>query len=70
MLGLTIGVVFAAEMGNSAVESLVDLLAPEYHERAKVAKDAAAGAVLTLAIAAVAVGLCLFGPPLCAALGG
>jgi diacylglycerol kinase len=70
MLGLTIGAIFSAEMGNSAVESLVDLLSPDYQERAKIAKDVAAGAVLTLAIAAVAVGLCLLGPPLYAALRG
>lgn len=64
VLVLTIGVVMAAEMLNTAVEALVDLVSPEYHPLAKIAKDAAAGAVLWLAIAAVVVGLLILGPPL------
>lgn len=64
VLAVTIGSVFAAELVNTSLESLVDLVSPEYHERAKVAKDAAAGAVLATALAAVAVGACIFGPPL------
>lgn len=47
---LCIGIVFSAEMMNTAVERLVDLASPEYHPLAKLAKDAAAGAVLTIAI--------------------
>jgi diacylglycerol kinase len=39
-------------------------MSPEWHERAKVAKDVSAGAVLLLAITAVAVGLLILGPPL------
>ncbi len=64
ILAITIGVVFAAETLNTAVESLVDLVSPEYHPQAKIAKDAAAGAVLLLAIAAVGVGLLVLGVPL------
>ena len=64
ILALTIGVVFAAEILNTAVEALVDLVSPEYHDLAKVAKDAAAGAVMALAIAAIAVGLLVLGVPL------
>lgn len=56
ILILTIGVVFVAEILNTAVEKLVDLVSPDYHPLAKVAKDAAAGAVLAAAIIAVAVG--------------
>jgi diacylglycerol kinase len=68
ILILTIGAVGVGETINTAVEALVDLLSPEYHERAKVAKDVAAGAVLLLAITAVVVGLCVLGPPLWARL--
>lgn len=55
-----IGAVLAAEIINSALESVVDLCSPDYHELARRAKDMAAGAVLVLAIAAVAVGVVIF----------
>ena len=54
-LVLSLFLVLAAEVTNSALEALVDLLAPERHERARAAKDAAAAAVLLLAVGAVAV---------------
>ncbi|MBC8112797.1 MAG: diacylglycerol kinase family protein [Candidatus Saccharimonas sp.] len=64
ILLLTIGAVCAGETINTTVEALVDLLSPEWHERAKVAKDVSAGAVLLLAVTAIAVGLIVLGPPL------
>lgn len=64
VLALTIGAVLAGETINTTVEALVDLMSPEWHERAKVAKDVSAGAVLLLALTAIAVGLLLLGPPL------
>jgi len=64
MLALAIGAVLAGEAINTTVEALVDLLEPEFHERAKIAKDVAAGAVLLLAATAVVVGLLVLGPPL------
>jgi diacylglycerol kinase len=64
ILVLTIGAVCAGETINTTVEALVDLMSPEWHERAKVAKDVSAGAVLLLAITAVIVGLLVLGPPL------
>lgn len=68
ILLLTIGAVCAGETINTTVEALVDLLSPEWHERAKVAKDVSAGAVLLLGITAIAVGLLVLGPPLWTAL--
>lgn len=68
VLVLTIGMVFIAEFVNTVVESLVDLTSPEIHPLARVAKDVASGAVLVLAIVAVAVGLLILGPPLYARL--
>jgi diacylglycerol kinase len=47
--------VLAAESANTALEALVDLHAPGTDERARIAKDAAAGAVLALAAASVVV---------------
>ncbi len=64
VLALTIGLVFGAEMLNSVAELAVDLLTNRYHPMAKAAKDAGAGAVLVAAIAAVGVGIAIFGPRL------
>lgn len=64
ILVLTIGAVGAGETINTTVEALVDLMSPEWHERAKVAKDVSAGAVLLLAITAIVVGLLILGPPM------
>jgi diacylglycerol kinase len=62
ILALTIGTVFSAEMLNTVAELAVDLLTQHYHPMAKVAKDVGAGAVLVAAIAAVGVGVAIFGP--------
>ena len=62
ILALTIGFVFSAEMINTVAELAVDLLTQHYHPMAKVAKDVGAGAVLVAAIAAVGVGVAIFGP--------
>ncbi len=64
ILILTIGAVVASETINTTVEALVDLLSPEWNERAKIAKDVSAGAVLILALTAVVVGVLILGPPL------
>ncbi len=50
-----VGLVLAAEVANSALEHLVDLVTRTPDERARAAKDAAAGAVLVLAAGSVAV---------------
>lgn len=64
VLLLTFGLVFSAEMINTVAELAVDLLTQRRHPLAKVAKDAAAGAVLVTALAAVGVGIAIFGPRL------
>ncbi|MDQ6694572.1 MAG: diacylglycerol kinase family protein [Chloroflexota bacterium] len=60
--------VMSAELVNSMVEALVDLVSPGYHPLAKVSKDVAAGVVLLTAIGSVIVGLFIFGPRLLAVL--
>jgi diacylglycerol kinase len=70
ILALTIGVVLSVEIINTVAELAVDLLTQRYHPLAKAAKDAAAGAVLIAAIAAVAVGIAIFGPRVWALLFG
>lgn len=64
ILALAMGLVLAGEMGNTVVETVVDLASPEFHELARVAKDVAASTVLVTALTAVAVGLFILGPPL------
>ena len=49
---------------NSSIESLADLVSPEYNEIIKKTKDLAAGAVLIMAIAAAIVGSIIFFPKL------
>ena len=59
-LCLTIGFVIFAEMINSTVEYIVDLITDKYDDRAKAAKDIAAGGVLIASVVAVIVAFFLF----------
>lgn len=56
--------IIATEMVNSALETFLDSVYPQYNESARRAKDLAAGAVLVLSIAAALIALILFLPPL------
>ena len=56
--------VLVAETVNTAIEKTVDLVTQEQRKLARVAKDAAAGAVLLTALYAVLIGLYVFGPRL------
>ena len=53
--------VWIAEGLNTALERLTDLASPEFHPLAGKAKDVAAGAVLIAVLAAVSIGVILFG---------
>jgi diacylglycerol kinase (ATP) len=59
VLLFTISLVVVAEMFNSAIEAVVDLVSPNYNPMAKFAKDIAAGAVLITTIIAIVVGALL-----------
>jgi len=52
---LTMGGVLALEAVNTAIETIVDLVSPDYHILAKKAKDVAAAAVLLFVFAALGV---------------
>lgn len=56
------GMVVSAELVNSAIETVVDLISPNHHPLAKRAKDIAAGAVLITAITSAIIGLMIFVP--------
>ncbi|MGM8213526.1 diacylglycerol kinase family protein [Virgibacillus sp. W0430] len=62
LLLLTSGIVFIAEMFNSAIERIIDYIKPEIHPMAKLIKDIAASAVLVAAIISVIVGFIIFLP--------
>ncbi len=59
---VAIGMVWVAEIVNTAFEHLCDVVQPEFHVSVKAAKDVAAGAVLVAAVAAAIIGVLVFLP--------
>jgi len=59
-----ISAVFVAEILNSAIEKLADVVSPDFHPKIKIVKDLAAAAVLVAACLALAVGVIIFIPKL------
>ena len=59
---LALSLIWAAEGMNTALERLTDLVSPGFHPLAGMAKDIAAGAVLLASVAAVVIGVIIFGP--------
>ncbi|TGE26802.1 diacylglycerol kinase family protein [Hymenobacter metallicola] len=62
LVSLAIGTVWTAELLNTAIEVVVNLVSPGYHPLAGKAKDIASGAVLMAGFGALGVGLLIFGP--------
>jgi diacylglycerol kinase len=62
MLAFAIGLVFAAELFNSAIENIADHISPERNENIKKVKDLSAAAVLVCAVTAFAIGCLVLGP--------
>ncbi len=52
----------AAELANTAIEEITDLVTKEHRIEAKIAKDVAAGMMLIVAIGASVVGLLIYIP--------
>ena len=59
---LLIGVVWGAEIFNTAIEKLADQVSREQHPLIGQAKDLAAGAVLVICIAAAVCGIIIYRP--------
>lgn len=53
LLSMAIILVLVTEMLNTAIEAAVDMISEEYHPKAKIAKDIAAGVVLVASIGAL-----------------
>lgn len=64
VITIVIALVLMAEAFNTAIETLVDFISPEYDKKAGKIKDIAAGAVLIAAIASAIVGFLVFVPKL------
>lgn len=65
-VAFAVGIVFSAEIFNSAIEDLSDVVCPERDERIKKVKDLSAAAVLVSALTALIVGLVIFIPKIVA----
>ena len=59
---LCFAIVISGELFNTAIETVVDMVMPYKNDKAKIAKDISAGAVLALAIGAAIVGVIIFVP--------
>lgn len=70
LLSFAVTLVLFAELVNTALEVVVDLVSPGYHLLAKRAKDVAAGAVLIASIGAVVMGFFALSRYIFPALGG
>jgi diacylglycerol kinase (ATP) len=64
VLSMAVILVIVTEMLNTAIETAVDMISEEYHPKAKVVKDIAAGVVLIASIGAVILAYLILYPPL------
>ena len=62
IITIAIVIVISAELFNTAIETIVDMVSPQKNEKAKLAKDISAGAVLILAIGSAIVAFIIFLP--------
>jgi diacylglycerol kinase (ATP) len=62
IIALSVIAVLLAEMFNTAIEALVDILSPEFREKARIAKDIAAGSVLVTAFGVAVIGYVVLFP--------
>ncbi len=70
LLTVSITLVLFAEIMNTALEVVVDMVQSEYHPLAKRAKDIAAGGVLVASVGAVVMGYMIFSKPVFDAMTG
>lgn len=59
---LIAGIVLILELINTSLESITDLVSPEIHPKAKIAKDVAAAAVLVASVISILIGAFIFLP--------
>lgn len=66
---LAIGMVLSAELINTAIEAVVDLVTLEIHPLAKIAKDCGSAATFVLAMMAAVIGCVIYIPYIIGVLG-
>lgn len=59
---IAILLVIAAELFNTAIEKLCDIIEPDHNYKIGLIKDISAGAVLVITIGAIVVGIIIFTP--------
>src|SRR4030066_498998 len=64
IIALSVIAVLLAEMFNTTIETIVDIISPEHSEKARIAKDIAAGAVLITAFGVAVIGYIILFPHL------
>jgi diacylglycerol kinase (ATP) len=62
VISIAVILVLLSEMINTAIEYVVDMISPEFSDKARAAKDVAAGAVLVTAFGAIVVGYIVLFP--------
>src|SRR3989344_2749692 len=62
ILGVMILLVLSAEMINTSIEEMTNLITREHRKEAKIAKDVSAGMVLVVIVGSVIVGVLVFLP--------
>lgn len=62
IISIAVILVLLAEMINTAIEYVVDMISPEHSEKARITKDVAAGAVLITAFGAAVLGYTILFP--------
>jgi diacylglycerol kinase (ATP) len=63
-IALSIAIVLLTEFINTGIETLTDLVSPDYNEKAGHVKDICAGAVVVAALFALITGILIFIPKL------
>ncbi len=64
LLAFTVVFGLTAEMVNTSIEKMTDLITTEWRKDAKIAKDVSAGMMLVASMGAVAIAVLIFGPRL------
>lgn len=61
-LVIIITLVLILELVNTSIEEIVNIVSPQFQEKAKIAKDVAAATVLVASIGSIIIGVLLFLP--------
>jgi len=62
IISLSVIAVLLAELFNTAIETVVDIISPDHSEKARIAKDVAAGAVLVTSFGVAVIGYIILFP--------